>query len=213
MKLHKTAIWTAAVIALAAAGGIINSQTNQAQTVKVQKSVKKISNKTKYGFKRDFKFPQSWRGKLFSNTHGHLSNMIIKKNGFNTPWTGEYVELVSVGKVKGTNKYLWQMPHSWFTKHNKIFKNLGRVTTKNLKNKKWIVFSPIDENNIKIGYAFSLQNKKIDGKTQKVMFEANPKTGEIYDQFYRSPKLAQKYQNYHFKNETYAPVFNQYQKK
>lgn len=45
------------------------------------------------------------------------------------------------------------------------------------------------------------------------MFEANPKTGEIYDQFYCSPKLAQKYQNYHFKNETYAPVFNQYQKK
>ena len=126
MKLRKTAIWTAAVIALAAAGGIINRQTNQAQTVKVQKSVKKISNKTKYGFKRDFKFPQSWRGKWFSNTHGHLSNMIIKQNGFNTPWTGEYVELVSAGKVKGTNKYLWQMPHSWFTKNDKIFQKLGQ---------------------------------------------------------------------------------------
>lgn len=31
------------------------------------------------------------------------------------------------------------------------------------------------------------------------MFEANPKTGEIYDQFYRSPKLAQKYQNYYLR--------------
>ena len=210
MKFRKTAIWTATVIALAAAGGIINSQTNQAQTIKVQKSVKKISNKTKYGFKRDFKFPQSWRGKWFSNTHDKVSKMTIKKNGFNTPWTGEYVELVSAGKVKGTNKYLWQMPQSWFTKHAKIFKHLGRVTTNKISNKKWLVFSPIDENNIEIGFAFRLRNEKVAGKTQKVIFEANPKTGEIVDQFFRSPKLAQKYQHYNFKGETYAPSFNQY---
>ena len=213
MKFRKTAIWTATVIALAAASGISVNQTNLVQAANTAKNAKISTNKTKYGFKRDFKFPKSWRGKWFSNTHDKVSKMTIKKNGFNTPWTGEYVELVSAGKVKGTNKYLWQMPQSWFTKHDKIFKHLGRVTTNKISNKKWIVFSPIDENNIKIGYAFSLQNKKIAGKTQKVMFEANPKTGEIYDQFYRSPKLAQKYQNYHFKNETYAPVFNQYQKK
>ena len=212
MKLRKTITWSVIVAALAAASGISVNQTNLVQAATSKKAQNTV-NKTKYGFKRDFNFSKSWQGKWYSNTHDKLSKMTIKKNGFITPWTGEYVELVSAGKVKGTNKYLWQMPHSWFTKHNKIFKNLGRVTTKNLKNKKWIVFSPIDENNIKIGYAFSLQNKKIDGKTQKVMFEANPKTGEIYDQFYRSPKLAQKYQNYHFKNETYAPVFNQYQKK
>ena len=212
MKLRKTLTWSVVVAALAAASGISVNQTNLVQAATSKKAQNTV-NKTKYGFKRGFNFSKSWQGKWYSNTHDKLSKMTIKKNGFNTPWTGEYVELVSAGKVKGTNKYLWQMPQSWFTKHDKIFKHLGRVTTNKISNKKWIVFSPIDENNIKIGYAFSLQNKKIDGKTQKVMFEANPKTGEIYDQFYRSPKLAQKYQNYHFKNETYAPVFNQYQKK
>ena len=212
MKLRKTLTWSVVVAALAAASGISVNQTNLVQAATSKKAQNTV-NKTKYGFKRGFNFSKSWQGKWYSNTHDKLSKMTIKKNGFITPWTGEYVELVSAGKVKGTNKYLWQMPQSWFTKHDKIFKHLGRVTTNKISNKKWIVFSPIDENNIKIGYAFSLQNKKIDGKTQKVMFEANPKTGEIYDQFYRSPKLAQKYQNYHFKNEKYAPVFNQYQKK
>ncbi|MEB3365153.1 hypothetical protein SDC49_21355 [Lactobacillus sp. R2/2] len=101
--------------------------------------------------------------------------MTIKKNGFITPWTGEYVELVSAGKVKGTNKYLWQMPQSWFTKHDKIFKHLGRVTTNKINNKKWTVYSPIDENNIEIGFAFRLKNEKIAGKTQKYYLRLIPK--------------------------------------
>ena len=210
MKLRKTITWSVIVAALAAASGISVNQTNLIQAASTSKNAKITTNKTKYGFKRDFKFPKSWRGKWYSNTHDKLSKMTVKKIGFNTPWTGEYVELVSAGKVKGTNKYLWQMPQSWFTKHAKIFKHLGRVTTNKISNKKWLVFSPIDENNIEIGFAFRLKNEKIAGKTQQVIFEANPKTGEIVDQFFRSPKLAQKYQHYNFKGETYSPSFNQY---
>ena len=213
MKLRKTITWSVIVAALAAASGISVNQTNLVQAANTAKNAKISTNKTKYGFKRDFNFPKSWRGKWYSNTHDKLSKMTIKKNGFITPWTGEYVELVSAGKVKGTNKYLWQMPQSWFTKHDKIFKHLGRVTTNKINNKKWTVYSPIDENNIEIGFAFRLKNEKIAGKTQKVLFEANPKTGEVIDQFFPSAKLAKKYQHYNFKGETYAPSFNQYQEK
>lgn len=212
MKLRKTLTWSVVVAALAAASGISVNQTNLVQAA-TSKKVQNTVNKTKYGFKRDFNFPKSWQGKWYSNTHDKLSKMTIKKNGFITPWTGEYVELVSAGKVKGTNKYLWQMPQSWFTKHDKIFKHLGRVTTNKINNKKWTVYSPIDENNIEIGFAFRLKNEKIAGKTQKVLFEANPKTGEVIDQFFPSAKLAKKYQHYNFKGETYAPSFNQYQEK
>ena len=212
MKLRKTLTWSVVVAALAAASGISVNQTNLVQA-STSKKAQNTVNKTKYGFKRDFNFPKSWQGKWYSNTHDKLSKMTIKKNGFITPWTGEYVELVSAGKVKGTNKYLWQMPQSWFTKHDKIFKHLGRVTTNKINNKKWTVYSPIDENNIEIGFAFRLKNEKNAGKTQKVLFEANPKTGEVIDQFFSSPKLAKKYQHYNFKGETYAPSFNQYQEK
>ena len=212
MKLRKTLTWSVVVAALAAASGISVNQTNLVQAA-TSKKVQNTVNKTKYGFKRDFNFPKSWQGKWYSNTHDKLSKMTIKKNGFITPWTGEYVELVSAGKVKGTNKYLWQMPQSWFTKHDKIFKHLGRVTTNKINNKKWSVYSPIDENNIEIGFAFRLKNEKNAGKTQKVLFEANPKTGEVIDQFFPSAKLAKKYQHYNFKGETYAPSFNQYQEK
>ena len=212
MKLRKTLTWSVVVTALAAVSGISVNQTNLVQAA-TSKKVQNTVNKTKYGFKRDFNFPKSWQGKWYSNTHDKLSKMTIKKNGFITPWTGEYVELVSAGKVKGTNKYLWQMPQSWFTKHDKIFKHLGRVTTNKINNKKWSVYSPIDENNIEIGFAFRLKNEKIAGKTQKVLFEANSKTGEVIDQFFPSAKLAKKYQHYNFKGETYAPSFNQYQEK
>lgn len=212
MKLRKTLTWSVVVTALAAVSGVSVNQTNLVQAA-ISKKAQNTVNKTKYGFKRDFNFPKSWQGKWYSNTHDKLSKMTIKKNGFITPWTGEYVELVSAGKVKGTNKYLWQMPQSWFTKHDKIFKHLGRVTTNKINNKKWTVYSPIDENNIEIGFAFRLKNEKIAGKTQKVLFEANPKTGEVIDQFFPSAKLAKKYQHYNFKGETYAPSFNQYQEK
>ncbi|UZX32112.1 hypothetical protein [Lactobacillus helsingborgensis] len=212
MKLRKTLIWSVVVAALAAASGISVNQTNLVQAATSKKAQNTVK-KTKYGFKRDFNFPKSWQGKWYSNTHDKLSKMTIKKNGFITPWTGEYVELVSAGEVKGTNKYLWQMPQSWFTKHDKIFKHLGRVTTNKINNKKCTVYSPIDENNIEIGFAFRLKNEKIAGKTQKVLFEANPKTGEVIDQFFPSAKLAKKYQHYNFKGETYAPSFNQYQEK
>lgn len=212
MKLRKTLTWSVVVAALAAASGISVNQTNLVQAA-ISKKAQNTVNKTKYGFKRDFNFPKSWQGKWYSNTHDKLSKMTIKKNGFITPWTGEYVELVSAGKVKGTNKYLWQMPQSWFTKHDKIFKHLGRVTTNKINNKKWTVYSPIDENNIEIGFAFRLKNEKIAGKTQKVLFEANPKTGEVIDQFFPSAKLAKKYQHHNFKGETYASSFNQYQEK
>ena len=212
MKLRKTLTWSVVVAALAAASGISVNQTNLVQAATSKKAQNTVK-KTKYGFKRNFNFPKSWQGKWYSNTHDKLSKMTIKKNGFITPWTGEYVELVSAGKVKGTNKYLWQMPQSWFTKHDKIFKHLGRVTTNKINNKKWTVYSPVDENNIEIGFAFRLKNEKIAGKTQKVLFEANPKTGEVIDQFFPLAKLAKKYQHYNFKGETYAPSFNQYQEK
>ena len=107
------------------------SQTNHAQTAKVQKFVKKISNQTKYGFERDFKFPQSWRGKWFSNNNLTPSPMFIHKSAFNTPWANDYVKVVKTGFVKGTKKYPWQMPNGWKQSNKNELAKYMRVTTKN----------------------------------------------------------------------------------
>ena len=76
MKLRKTITWAVVVAAIAAASGISVNQTNLVQaanTANTAKNAKISTNKTKYGFKRDFKFPKSWRGKWYSNTHDKVS--------------------------------------------------------------------------------------------------------------------------------------------
>lgn len=152
------------IIALVATGEITVSQTNHAQTTKVQKSVKKISNQTKYGFKRDFKFPQSWRGKWFSNNNLTPSPMFIHKSAFNTPWANDYAKVVKTGFVKGTKKYPWQMPNGWKQSNKNELAKYMRVTIKKINGNKWIILSPVQEKSFKNGFAFTIKNEKLAGQ-------------------------------------------------
>lgn len=206
MKKNKTIALLATAITLFSAASYIVIKPTQAEAVSVKKKSQNKTKKTNYGFLANFKIPKSWQGKWYSNNNQQLKNMEIHKKGFNTPWTGEYAELATPTKVKGTNKYLWQMGENWLSKHYNVLKHIGRVSTKQLNNKQWIVFSPIDEKSIKMGFAFILETKDLDGVKQEVMLEANPNTGEIYDQFFRSAELAQKYHDYHFADLNYHSV-------
>lgn len=180
------------------AGAMISNPT----PIQAKETTKKIQ-KTEYGYTDNFKFPKAWQGKWYSNNNQIIRNMEIAEKGFNTPWTGEYVELVTPTKVKGTNKYLWQMDHKWLDKHYNVLRHVGRVSTRQIQGKKWIIFSPIDEKSLKMGFAFTLETRELDGVKQQVLLQGDPKTGAIYDQFFRSPELAQKYHDYHFSDLNY----------
>ncbi|QYN56332.1 hypothetical protein GYM69_03940 [Lactobacillus panisapium] len=199
MKLRKIITVLLATVTLTTVSGLLTSQPEMVQAKQTKIKIKK----TKNGFTANFNFPQSWRGKWYSYTNQKLKSMEIHSEGLNTPWTGEYVKLVTPTKVKGTNKYIWQMGHKWNQKYYPVIKKVSRVSTKTLNKQKWIIMSPIDEKSLKMGYAFALETRQLDGTNQEIMFEANPITGQIYEQFFRSPELAQKYSGYRFNDLNY----------
>lgn len=194
MKIRMKIVLILAAVTLVPISSLITYQPTRVQAKQI---------KTKYGFLNNFKFPSNWRGKWYSNSNQGLSNMVIYEKGFNTPWTGEYVDLVTPTKVNGINKYPWQMGGKWLSKHYNALRHVGRVSNKQINGQKWIIVSPIDEKSLKMGFAFILESRKLDGEDQEVMFEADPKTGEIYDQFLRTPELAQKYHDYYFPDLNY----------
>lgn len=199
MKMRKLIAVLLTTVSLISVGELI---TNQPEVVQAKQTKIKIK-KTKNGFTANFNFPKSWRGKWYNNSNQKLKSMEIHARGLNTPWTGEYVKLVSPTKVKGTDKYIWQMGEKWNKKHYPVIKKVSRVSTKTINKQKWTIMSPIDEKSLKMGFAFAIETRQLDGTNQKILFEANPITGEIYEQFFKSPDLAQKYSGYHFADLSY----------
>ena len=184
------------------------SQTNHAQTAKVQKFVKKISNQTKYGFERDFKFPQSWRGKWFSNNNLTPSPMFIHKSAFNTPWANDYVKVVKTGFVKGTKKYPWQMPNGWKQSNKNELAKYMRVTIKKINGNKWIILSPVQEKSFKNGFAFTIKNEKLAGKNHKILFQDKPQNELVINKYFKSKTLTNKYSAHEFKNMKYSKLLH-----
>ncbi|MCT6854389.1 MAG: hypothetical protein M3Z94_06865 [Lactobacillus panisapium] len=188
----------AATVTMTAATGVAATQAEQTQAASVKKS--------KYGFKKSFTFPTSWRGKWYSTNNLTPSPMNIQKTSFDTPWTNEHVKAVKVGKVKGTNKYPWQMTKAWKLKNAGVFAKYTRVTTKKMNGEKWIVLSPVDQKSTKKGYAFTVKTELIDGKKEPVLFQSHPQEGKVTNQFFTSEELAKKYATYEFKDMTYSKV-------
>lgn len=199
MKSRKIiTLLAAAAVTLTSATTVVANQPLQAQAASVKKS--------KYGFAKSFTFPTTWRGKWYSTNNLTPSPMNIQKSAFDTPWTNEHVKTVKIGKVKGTNKYPWQMSKTWKQKNADIFAKYARVTTKKMNGNKWTVVSPVDKKSTKEGYAFIVKKETVDGKNIAVLFQANPQDGKVRNQFFTSEELSKTYATYEFKDMTYSKI-------
>ncbi|MDF7639383.1 hypothetical protein PT285_08225 [Lactobacillus sp. ESL0791] len=182
-------------LALSIAGmttlGIKNSQPVEAKTG------------DKYGIVKPFVLPKSWRGNWYDAT-GAASK--IWKSGYNKPENSIWV----MGKVKGTNKYPWQMSKKWKNQKNpvasnkKLFTHYTRGTWKRMKGVKWAVVTWALNKKFtkKNSTAFACHYEKLNGKRHKVLFWANGK-GKVVGQRFKDVNLAQKYGKYHFKDMSY----------
>ncbi|MDF7682451.1 hypothetical protein PT287_02805 [Lactobacillus sp. ESL0679] len=205
------------VAALSLAGGIFTTNEVNAKTTKTlitnKKAVKKTSKKkakgTKYGFKKAFVFSKDLQGKWYSNNNLTPDPLEIGKSTLVLPYTGKKAKAVVIGKVKGTNKYTWQMSGNWKLKHAKAFANVMRGSYKTIDKTKWTILSPVDEKSVTSGFAYTVKDEKIDdktGETIKVVFEARPDDGKVINQYFTSKDLANKYTATKFADMTYSDI-------
>lgn len=209
--MNKTAkILGLSVAALSLAGSCFTTNEVSAKTttthITSKKVVKKTSKGTKYGFKKAFVFSKELQGKWYSNNNLTPEPLEIGKSSLVLPYTGKKAKAVVIGKVKGTNKYPWQMSGSWKSKHAKAFANIIRGSYKTINQTKWTILSPADEKSISVGYAYTAKDEKIDGETIRVVFEALPDNGKVINQYFTSKDLADKYSATKFADVTYSDI-------
>ncbi|WEV70853.1 hypothetical protein OZY43_07925 [Lactobacillus sp. ESL0785] len=192
------------VATLGLAGGTFTNQVSaKAHVINPKKAVKN----SQYGLTTPFTFTKSLQGKWYSNNNLTPDPLVINKTTFINPHTGKQIKAVIAGKVNGTNKYLWQMSNKWQSKHAKVFKNVARDSFKVMDNIKWTIISPVNEKTTANGYAFTEKDEKINDQTTiKVVFEANPTNGKVYNQYFTSKDAADKYSAVHFKDVTYTDI-------
>ncbi len=164
------------------------------------------TNKNKYGFAKQFKFPKTWRGKWYSNNNFTPNPMNIHTSAINMPLTNDYIKVIKVGMVKGTKKYPWEMPSAWQEENQSILAKYLRVSSKKMHGSRWIILSPVQEKTTKNGNAFTVKTEKIAGKKHKVLFQSNPENGLVTNQFFKTKSLTNKYSAYEFKNVKYNKV-------
>lgn len=188
----------AATVTLTAATGLAEQQVEQVQAATVKKS--------KYGFKKSFTFPTTWRGKWYSTNNLTPSPMNIQKTSFDTPWGNDHIKVIKVGKVLGTKKYPWQMAKAWKLKNAALFAKYARVTTKKMNGDEWIILSPVNEKSTKKGNAFTIKTELIDGKEEPVLFQSHPDDGKVTNQYFASEELAKQYAAHEFEDVVYSKV-------
>ncbi|WEV43646.1 hypothetical protein OZX56_09120 [Lactobacillus sp. ESL0684] len=176
-----------------------------AKKAKTSQVSKKKQDK-KYGISKSFKFSKDLQGKWYSNNNLTPEPLNIHKSSLVLPATGKTAKVAVIGKVKGTKKYPWQMSKSWKNKHAKTFKNVKRGTTKTISGVKWTILSSPTEKSTADGDAYAVHNEKVDDQTIKVVFEADPTTGKVYNQYFTTKDLADKYQSTKFADMTYTEV-------
>ncbi|RHW51689.1 hypothetical protein [Lactobacillus bombicola] len=155
----------------------------------------------KYGLVKRYTLPQSLRGIWYTQV-SNMSPMKITKHSFSRPGTNGkklYAVVYVVGKVKGTNKYPWQMTG----KFDKYYEKAMRVEkTRKMRGLKWTVIGPVDDHVPKMATAYTMHEENIDGQTVKVVFEADY-TGKVVNQYFTTLELAQKYGKQKFTDMTY----------
>ena len=194
------------IITIFALAGLAIPMTVPLASVQPKTVQAKKTNKNKYGFAKQFKFPKTWRGKWYSNNNFTPNPMIIHASAINMPLTNDYFKVIKVGMVKGTKKYPWEMPSAWQEENQSVLGKYLRASSKKMHGSKWIILSPVQEKTTKNGNAFTVKTEKIAGKKHKVLFQSNPEDGLVTNQFFKTKSLTNKYSAYEFKNVKYNKV-------
>ncbi|RMC40801.1 hypothetical protein F5ESL0236_02520 [Lactobacillus sp. ESL0236] len=208
MKSNKilTVLAAAAIgVSTATSLGAMQAQTSyaaakQAKTVKPSKQAKAV----KVAFGKSYTFPKEWAGKWYSNDLLRMEPLDFHKTGLGSPRSGEYAKAVTSAKLKGTNKYPWQMSADWQAKNAKELNKYVRVSKKKVNGIDWIIVTPVGKKSIDNGFAFAARTEKLNGKKETVIFEANPHVGAATQQYFRTKELADKYGKHQFKNMEYS---------
>ena len=151
--------------------------------------------------------PKKWQGTWYSYyKNGLFSSIYLYHHGIS--WLNtygsyhhynpkdSYSSLWIFSKVKGTNKYPWQMSEKWKEKnlYGNNFKNKQyKGNWKKFHGREWLMQgSNGDKYYLR---ALSLYHFKSDGKTYKVLLGSGDETSNVY---FSSKKLAKKFKNYSF---------------
>ncbi|BDR60271.1 hypothetical protein [Lactobacillus xylocopicola] len=208
MKRKKLIPLLATVITLSAVGVEVSqaSQASQVQAADCKKATT-TTKKKKYGLDKAFVFPKSYQGKWYSSSNTTIYPLNFHRSGFDAPWNNQYINVVKLGKMKGTKKYIWQMSRSWVEHNITDIDQYLRGSKEKKRGNNWIVVSPVDQKLRTRGYAYTVKNEVLDGKKQAVLFESAPGTGKVVNQFFRTEALAQKYGREKFDNMKYSSIF------
>ena len=194
------------IITIFALAGLAIPMTVPLASVQPKTVQAKKTNKNKYGFAKQFKFPKTWRGKWYSNNNFTPNPMIIHASAINMPLTNDYFKVIKVGMVKGTKKYPWEMPSAWQEENQSVLGKYLRASSKKMHGSKWIILSPVQEKTTKNGNAFTVKTEKIAGKKHKVLFQSNPEDGLVTNQFFKTKSITNKYSAFDFKDMKYSKV-------
>lgn len=193
--MKKAKIYTLIAAIALALTGVATHAVQPGQTIQA------AAKGNKYGLVKRYTLPQNLRGTRYTQA-SNMSPMKITKHSFSRPGAkGKklYAVVYVVGKVKGTNKYPWQMT----SKFDKYYEKAMRIEqTLKLRGLNWTVIGPVDDHAPKMAMAYTMHEENIDGQTVKVVFEADY-TGKVVNQYFTTPELAQKYSKQKFTDMTY----------
>ncbi|WEV70804.1 hypothetical protein OZY43_07670 [Lactobacillus sp. ESL0785] len=187
-----TMLAAAAVIATTGAG---LATTVQAKTVKVVKHSKTGSHS----------FPKKWDGKWYSSSILTPDPLVIKADSFNSLGAEETVKMTKVSDAASTGKATAQITNVKQDPSLAALNAAATGTKKKIGNTTWSIVKPAGKKTTD-DTAFTMKVEKINGKKVQVLLEAQPDTGKVYNQYFRSKKLAKKYGNRHFKNISYTEI-------
>ncbi|WEV70618.1 hypothetical protein OZY43_06680 [Lactobacillus sp. ESL0785] len=190
---HSNLLALLAVATLASAAGV--NTTVQAQTIKPVKSVTQKVTST-------YSFPKKWRGKWYSSNILTPKPLIIKLGSYTSPKTGQTVKMTSVASAPTTGKLTSEITSVSQDQDSAKLAALATGSSKKINHITWSLVTPTSKD--AESAAYSMKVEKLDGKKVQVLFEAQPDTGKVYNQYFKSKKLAKKYGNHHFKKISYT---------
>lgn len=176
------------------------AKTKQGRRSKVNKHTKAV----KVAFGKSYTFPDSLQGKWYSKNLLRMEPLDFHQTGLGLPSSGEYVDAVVSGKLKGTKKFPWQMSIKWQDKNKEKLAKFVRISEKKMNGNNWIIVTPVSNKTIDNSYAFTSKVEEIDGKKETVVFEGNPQAGTVINQYFRTKELSDKYDQKKFDDMTYS---------
>ncbi|MDF7682398.1 SLAP domain-containing protein [Lactobacillus sp. ESL0679] len=182
---------------------------------KTKKNHVKTGNK--YGLIKKFYLPVSWNRKWFFKGK---PSIFIGRYGYNDLETIQDISseffFYKVGKVKGTNKYPWQMSKKWiYSKYPLVAGGMHYSEATQIYQAKWItklglkwlkVCNACTKPTKKNTMLMTVHYENINGNTTPVLFQADS-YGKINRQDFTSKSLSKKYAHHKFPDMHYSSSF------